>query len=594
MEKKRKYSETYLKYGFTTLVSNGIEKPQCVLCNVILSVESMKPSKLIRHLKTKHSEHAEKDLEFFRRRETSLKRQRLDPTGNYQQQSTAVVEASYVVALEVAKQKKSHTIAETLIKPCMLKAVKLVLGEASEIMMRQIPLSNDTIKRRIFDMSQNVNEQVLNEIKESPLFAFQVDESTDVSSCAQLLVYVRYIHLNDLKEEFLFCSALETTTKDEDIMTKINTFFETGGLQWKNVCGVCTDGAPAMLGSKSGFQTKVKELAPKAKGIHCMIHRYALASKTLPAPMQEVLNSVIKIVNYIKSGSVNTRLFKELCKDMNSDHEVLLFYTAVRWLSKGNVVNRVFELKDEINLFLDMQGKHDLLADFNDEAYHQRLAYLADIFGIQNMLNLKLQGKETHIIHFKDTLQAFVQKMQNWRRKVSLGNIAMFEKLSSVVDSQECEGDLENNVKEEITAHLESLEKEFLKYFPELTEEEAAVVRNPFSTSLDVASIPDEVQDEFLDLRNDSSARDLFNEKLLPQFWCAMYRQYPKVTLLALRVLVPFASTYLCESGFSTLLHIKTKARNRLNVEDDMRLSLSKTEPQIVKLTAHMQAQSSH
>src|SRR6218665_875060 len=46
--------------------------------------------------------------------------------------------------------------------------------------------------------------------------------------------------------------------------------------------------------------------------------------------------------------------------------------------------------------------------------------------------------------------------------------------------------------------------------------------------------------------------------------------------MLAYRVLRPFTSAYLCESWFSTLLHIKTKARNRLNVEDEMRLALEK------------------
>ena len=122
-------------------------------------------------------------------------------------------------------------------------------------------------------------------------------------------------------------------------MEKVSNFFHEEGLQWEIVCGVCTDGVPAMLGSKSGFQSKIKKLAPQAKGIHCMIHRYALATKTLPASLQEVLDSVIKIVNYVKTSALNTRLFKELCKDMNSDHEVLLFYTAVCWLSKGNVVN---------------------------------------------------------------------------------------------------------------------------------------------------------------------------------------------------------------------------------------------------------------
>ena len=324
--------------GFSTVISNGIEKPQCVLCNAVLSAQSMKPSKLKRHLETKHSEHITKDLDFFKGHVAALKKQKLDFTGTFQQQSQDVVKASYEIALEVAKNKKPHTIAETLIKPCLLKSVKLVLGEASEIKMRNISLSNNTIQRRISDMSIDVMEQILSEIKASPVFSFQLDESTDVSSCSQLLVFVRYIHLEDIKEEFLFCRALKTTTKGEDVMEMISSFFESNDLQWKNLCGVCTDGAPAMLGSRSGFQSKVKELAPQAKGLHCMIHLSALATKTLPKPLQEVLDSLVTIVNYMKSSALNTRLFKELCKNMNSDHEVLLFYTAVCWLSKGNVV----------------------------------------------------------------------------------------------------------------------------------------------------------------------------------------------------------------------------------------------------------------
>ena len=94
--------------------------------------------------------------------------------------------------------------------------------------------------------------------------------------------------------------------------------------------GVCSDEASAMLGSQSGFQKKVQELAPQAKGTNCVSHRYALASKTLPSFLQNVLGSVIKIVNYIKSVHLNTRLFNQLYKDVNSKLEALLFYTSIR------------------------------------------------------------------------------------------------------------------------------------------------------------------------------------------------------------------------------------------------------------------------
>ena len=145
-------------------------------------------------------------------------------------------------------------------------------------------------------MSLDVKQQVIEEINASPLFAFQVDESTDVALCSQLVLFVQYIHEYDSKNEFLFCIFLKTTTKSEDVMEKIFAFFDTEGLQWNKLCGICTDGAPTMLGSRSVFQTEVKAKSPQAKGFHCSIHRYALACKTLPISLKEVLNLVIKLI----------------------------------------------------------------------------------------------------------------------------------------------------------------------------------------------------------------------------------------------------------------------------------------------------------
>ena len=97
-------------------------------------------------------------------------------------------------------------------------------------------------------------------------------------------------------------------------MEKISTFFDTEGLQWYNLCGICTDGAPATHGSKSGFQTKVKAKCSQAKDFHCIIHFYALACKTLPISLKEVLNLVIKLVNFVKESALNSRLFKSFAE----------------------------------------------------------------------------------------------------------------------------------------------------------------------------------------------------------------------------------------------------------------------------------------
>ena len=180
MDKKCRYLEKYLKFGFTSLFSYGIEKPQCVLCHAVLSAKLIKLSKLKQH-------------------------QRLDFTGNFQQENAAIVQASYEVALEITQQKKMNMFGEPLIKSCLLKTVILLLREPSEAKMKQVSFSNNTIQRCISDTSEDAKEQVINEIKAFLMF-LKVDKTTDVASCAQLLFFVRYIHLGDVKETFLFCS----------------------------------------------------------------------------------------------------------------------------------------------------------------------------------------------------------------------------------------------------------------------------------------------------------------------------------------------------------------------------------------------------
>jgi predicted transcriptional regulator len=52
--RKRKYQEDFIKVGFTSLVINGSERPQYIICFEVLANESFNVNKLMRHLKTKH------------------------------------------------------------------------------------------------------------------------------------------------------------------------------------------------------------------------------------------------------------------------------------------------------------------------------------------------------------------------------------------------------------------------------------------------------------------------------------------------------------------------------------------------------------
>ena len=88
-----------------------------------------------------------------------------------------------------------------------------------------------------------------------------------------------------IEEEFLSCKPLETTTKAEDVMAVVPTFFEEMNLNWKKLADVCSDGAPAMFGTRYCFISLVKYKNPNVFGTHSFIHREALATKTMPSSL---------------------------------------------------------------------------------------------------------------------------------------------------------------------------------------------------------------------------------------------------------------------------------------------------------------------
>lgn len=251
-------------------------------------------------------------------------------------------------------------------------------------------------------------------------------------------------------------------------------------------------------------------------------------------------------------------------------------------------LQRVFKLKEEIRLFLEVQDKQDLSAWFVD-GFEIQLAYLVGIFKQLNTLNLELQGKGTLIIDFVDKIKAFIRKMENWRRKVGMGNLAMLETVSDI--AKECDTATKNL----IVQHLEALVEEFKRYFPDIQIQTSQLVRFPFTAP--VTCIPDDNDDgqtELLTLQEDTGAKMKIETESLTVFWSSMAASYPNLCNLAFRHLLPFASTYSCEAAFSQLLYIKSKYRNTLDVKHDLRCALSETKPRIKMLVDGLQHHPSH
>ena len=85
--------------------------------------------------------------------------------------------------------------------------------------------------------------------------------------------------------------------------------------------------------------------------------------------MNGMLEIAIRVVNFVKTSSVKSRLFTALCKDVNADRETLLFCKTVRCLSKGNTLARVYELIKEGKPFLEAEGNQNLLHLFTVDGF---------------------------------------------------------------------------------------------------------------------------------------------------------------------------------------------------------------------------------
>ena len=77
-----------------------------------------------------------------------------------------------------------------------------------------------------------------------------------------------------------------------------------------------------MIGKRSGFVALVKDKGPDVIVTHCVLHRHALATKTLPKELNDVMTIVVNTVNFIRARALNHRLFQNLCEDIGAAYTI--------------------------------------------------------------------------------------------------------------------------------------------------------------------------------------------------------------------------------------------------------------------------------
>lgn len=115
--------------------------------------------------------------------------------------------------------------------------------------IKQIPLSDSTVIRRTEILAEDVISQLDEAIQNAPCISLAVDESTDTTDNAKLLVFVRFY--DETKKEFcqnlLGLTTIEAHTRGEDIHDAIKGMLIKRGIDLKSVFSITTDGALSRL-----------------------------------------------------------------------------------------------------------------------------------------------------------------------------------------------------------------------------------------------------------------------------------------------------------------------------------------------------------
>ncbi|XP_069463365.1 general transcription factor II-I repeat domain-containing protein 2-like [Ambystoma mexicanum] len=383
-----------------------------------------------------------------------------------------------------------------------------------------VSLSGPTLTRRIEEMEDNLYQHLQNLTKKLSYFSLALDESNDVRDSAQLLIFIRGTNDNfEVTEELAALQSIKGTTTGEDIYEKVCQTLNGLELDWAKLASVTTDGAPSMVGSKKGVIARINQEMDKHNyshpiAIHCLIHQQALCSKLLK--FDPVMTIVVSCVNFIRAHALKHRQFHEFLSELNADYGDVLYHTEVRWLSRGRVLKRFYDLLPQITAFLLSKNKE--VPELIDAEWKWHLAFLTDVTELLNSFNVQLQGKGKLICDMQSHVKAFEVKLGLLIKQVKEENFCHLPTTQNLL----AEKPLVAFPNKTCVDSLEKLQKEFQFRFKELHlhEQDIQLFRNPFS--IDIENVDTIYQMELAELQNCDSLKDAFKSSSLHSLYASL------------------------------------------------------------------------
>jgi len=402
-------------------------------------------------------------------------------------------------------------------------------------------------------------------------------------------LFIRGINANfEITEELASVHSMHGTTTGIDIFREVEKSVAEYNLGWEKLKCITSDGGINMCGTKKGLVGQINKAVENSGGLkplvtHCILHQQALCGKYLDS--SSVLDPVISIVNYIRSHGLKHRQFRDFLEEINAEFHDLPYHTSVRWLSNGKSLSRFFELRTEIEIFLNERNHSQVL--LKDSEWLWKLAFSADLTMHLNDFNLRIQGETSLICDLYSKVKAFRQNLTLFESQLARSCFTHFSRCDKY--RQEAATPFPNLFAQDV---ILALKQQFKERFSDLDaySSEIRLFENPFDSV--IGDLPSELQMEVIDLQSNDILKDKYKEGNLTEFYkCLPSDQFVYLRKFACEFISVYGTTYLCEKTFSKMKYIKSCYRSQLSNEHLNALLVIGTthfEPQLDKILSEM------
>nr|XP_060480095.1 general transcription factor II-I repeat domain-containing protein 2-like isoform X1 [Panthera onca]XP_060480096.1 general transcription factor II-I repeat domain-containing protein 2-like isoform X1 [Panthera onca] len=525
--------------------------PTCLICKQSVSVS--KEYHLRHHYETNHSRNHEGYTEKMRDKKLNELKKRLkfqhDVLLNVNKISDAAMKCSYVLSEKIARASKPFTDGE-FIKECLLSAAEIMCPEQRHA-FANIRLSANIVPRHVGDVAGNLQDKLRGKGKSFVAFSIAAHEGADVDNAPQLAVFIRGVDETfDVTEELLDMVPMTGTSSGNELFVCVEESLKRFNVDWSKLVSVSTDGNSALVGVEqlvTELKSKVSGLCKdtELKSVHGLILQESLCTKKLK--MDHVMDIVIHTITWIRSHGSDHREFSALFSELDAQYGSL-FSVGLKWLSRGMVLRRFFELLEEIDFFMSSKGKP--VPQLTSKDWVKDLAFLVDIMTYLNMLDISLQRRSQVVTQMYDSIHSFLMKLCLWETHLARNNLAHFPTLKLVSEN---ERDGLNYI-----PRIKELKTEFQKRFSDfkLYENELTLFSSPFSVNIN--NVSEELQMEVIELQCNTILKTKYDCVGIPEFYKHLGNGYPKYKNHCAKILSMFGSTYVCEQLFSVMKQQKT------------------------------------